>query len=959
VVIYTHMGEITLDGSSLIFHEVLKSTFSRAGFSVDQASGRRLIGVVEILGLFNKINKLREQDKTSQAANNAPSRMPLTFIANTSEYRRCTDRDCWLDGKMVDWVSAQPDGSMAMVTRQQIYSLTFDGLPFAKSVISKDQWPDQTMVVLQNLSHKLMMQTYGGISYHCSLQNDTSLGTSLMRRRLRAASSETPFQFVGLSTVDGVTCRKFHMFNASADTEMYEHYEEKRVYQLRWLNMKVTFDTLSAVEGEQTNPLTRADFDLERAMRNCDPHDRLAPPRLVEGELTNKITPAPTWGFQKSQDNISDLYNTSGGAYLDNLFPAGNYSSYNASNWSLGGDDRRRAFDKAVSESWDGTVVQMSKREFESHRERHLRDLSFVDCQPDSPTATLAFPPFTVVPGFVEKGSFFNAEFYDIRECGGSRIVAVYIVLSASQRRFAQLSDCLSREGQLELYLPLAGNPRPVAMLGELNYKLSLHNCLAGTVGEVFASFLSKIVNMEAGLRIGGKGDVLNRQQCQQCGGVVTSSGGKDCWLKRADAFYKIPDQPVSSRNSYVANSWPWKFYAETDFPFWDIAFYWTSADICRDKCTERIDCAGYTVSRDAFWGSNACWLKSTAAFDPGNQVYNWDRFSVVKSWVSGKGRTPEFRASTDFPGNDVGSFASDSAGCLKRCMDMQECGGLIMNSAAYEQRPGGFCWLKQFNAFMRDNARYDNDRHAIIKNGFFQTAPKVEFNTEYPGGVIREIRAEKIECMSECSSTPGCYGVSMNQRAYDGFRDGICWIKFKYVFYPGNRRSRTDRIAITLEPFVKISETDYTGDDVVPDIRYYRVNNPEECLGRCLTHNADLLRQQGGYPVIPQFWGEGYAAAHFLTTRAEARLTLDLAFGAKCAQNQQAGSPARMGLSLSLFYSVETDLVFISWRTSDRINIFPRGGNLCGGDNSLFLSTNGNPAKWYKFYDIPNQKCK
>jgi hypothetical protein len=81
----------------------------------------------------------------------------------------------------------------------------------------------------------------------------------------------------------------------------------------------------------------------------------------------------------------------------------------------------------------------MTKREFERYRERHLRDLSFVDCQPDSPRATLAFPPFTVVPGFVEKGSFFNAEFYDIRECGGSRIVAVYIVLSASRRRFAQI----------------------------------------------------------------------------------------------------------------------------------------------------------------------------------------------------------------------------------------------------------------------------------------------------------------------------------------------------------------------------------------------------------------------------------------------------------------------------------------------------------------------------------------
>jgi hypothetical protein len=52
VVVYTHVGELTLDGEAIYFHESLAGAFSRAGFVVD-SSGRRLLGVLDVIGMFN------------------------------------------------------------------------------------------------------------------------------------------------------------------------------------------------------------------------------------------------------------------------------------------------------------------------------------------------------------------------------------------------------------------------------------------------------------------------------------------------------------------------------------------------------------------------------------------------------------------------------------------------------------------------------------------------------------------------------------------------------------------------------------------------------------------------------------------------------------------------------------------------------------------------------------------
>jgi len=53
------VGELTLDGEAINFHESLKGAFTRAGLQVDK-NGRRLLGVSKVIGLFNLLGSAFE-----------------------------------------------------------------------------------------------------------------------------------------------------------------------------------------------------------------------------------------------------------------------------------------------------------------------------------------------------------------------------------------------------------------------------------------------------------------------------------------------------------------------------------------------------------------------------------------------------------------------------------------------------------------------------------------------------------------------------------------------------------------------------------------------------------------------------------------------------------------------------------------------------------------------------------
>jgi hypothetical protein len=110
VVIYTHLGEITLDGEAVSFHETLSGAFSRAGFAID-ANGRRLLGVVEMLGLFKLIRSAANASGAGAGpgplSTQLPIPPPVNYYAEVTEMDMCQNEQgasthsCESDGRPV------------------------------------------------------------------------------------------------------------------------------------------------------------------------------------------------------------------------------------------------------------------------------------------------------------------------------------------------------------------------------------------------------------------------------------------------------------------------------------------------------------------------------------------------------------------------------------------------------------------------------------------------------------------------------------------------------------------------------------------------------------------------------------------------------------------------------------------------------------------------------------------
>ena len=96
VVLYSLVGELTLDGEGIFFEEALQGAFKRAGLRVD-SNGRRLLGVTQVVGLFNLLESAFEG---AGLEDDAMPRMPgdqfmlkvyvCTCVHRKLRYRRCS-----------------------------------------------------------------------------------------------------------------------------------------------------------------------------------------------------------------------------------------------------------------------------------------------------------------------------------------------------------------------------------------------------------------------------------------------------------------------------------------------------------------------------------------------------------------------------------------------------------------------------------------------------------------------------------------------------------------------------------------------------------------------------------------------------------------------------------------------------------------------------------------------------
>jgi hypothetical protein len=301
VVIYTHVGELTLDGEAIYFHESLAGAFSRAGFVVD-SSGRRLLGVLDVIGMFNTISKAAQEALARDPTADVPSKLPAQFAAKVVFTEACDDKlgrsygVCELpDGKRVDWLSRDIEVGPVMQWEEVQHSLTMAGRRYAKETATSSQWPGQSVTTLYNETHKLVFQTYQGVNYHCDLSSEPAL------RDPPSVGDGVSVTMVGYKEVEGVYCRHFQMTapigsGPPQTVHLYEDYTQRRILAIRFGNMRWFFANLTAIASEAENPLAPQDLDMEAVLRTCSPKGLAAPRRIVRGLLTARLDTDPEWG---------------------------------------------------------------------------------------------------------------------------------------------------------------------------------------------------------------------------------------------------------------------------------------------------------------------------------------------------------------------------------------------------------------------------------------------------------------------------------------------------------------------------------------------------------------------------------------------------------------------------------------------------------------------------------------
>ena len=239
---YTHVGEITLDGEAIFFHETLAGAFSRAGFLVD-STRRRLLGVIDVIGMFNLISQAARDALAHNQTVVVPAPLPAQFAVRVVIYEACDDSagestgSCDLTGgQRVNWVSYRAsDGQTVVTSEEEQYSLLFAGRRHALQRATSAQWPGQSLTTVYNETHALDFQTFNGNNYYCRLHADGSLSDAALAAAARSDNGSR-VDFVGYDEVEGVYCRHFRITKGDGGdgppqiVDWYDDYVRRQVH---------------------------------------------------------------------------------------------------------------------------------------------------------------------------------------------------------------------------------------------------------------------------------------------------------------------------------------------------------------------------------------------------------------------------------------------------------------------------------------------------------------------------------------------------------------------------------------------------------------------------------------------------------------------------------------------------------------------------------------------------------
>ena len=341
VVLFTHIGELTLDGEAMFFHESIAGAFSRAGLKVD-ANGRRLLGIVEIIGLFNLLESafadsgLKDDEMPRMPGNQFMLEMTkLTYCDDaTNEQRRNAGLPHGAGGCMipldvtstewreVDWVS-EYHSRKALISTESLISAMIDGVAYGKSVQSSDQYPGQNIVEIMNATHRLVYQSHNDVAFHCQLEESDALadlqkGDDSMRRSIGGGARRlndkddkgTTVTFEGFVTIDDIYCRKFIITQDMAITvgngaalpgqeqpktqmeiTLYEDYSKRQVYRIEMYGSAWVINDLKSLHSPEENPTSDEMFDMETILAQCAREDIVSPEKITIGLLTDRVMP--------------------------------------------------------------------------------------------------------------------------------------------------------------------------------------------------------------------------------------------------------------------------------------------------------------------------------------------------------------------------------------------------------------------------------------------------------------------------------------------------------------------------------------------------------------------------------------------------------------------------------------------------------------------------------------------
>jgi len=279
VVLYTHLGELSVNDVEVRFHERLEGAFQRAGFDVGvvdstgatehgEAHGRRLLGLVDMMGYFNSISD------TATSGTFMPSPMPAYFEAEFDVSINCASGSCDnKNGELVDWAVNDE------VSWKEIhYYLKFGSIKIGRFEVDTPQYPGQVLVELNNDDKKKTGQVLkrNNKKYLCQETQAQGAYKSALQDALGFNSAK--LEYAGKVTVEGEVVYKWKddtgiaIYERIGSNQIWRIETGTKLYELKSVTEQTStsdFDNNGNIDWDQSGPAPQSDFSMANFGNSC------------------------------------------------------------------------------------------------------------------------------------------------------------------------------------------------------------------------------------------------------------------------------------------------------------------------------------------------------------------------------------------------------------------------------------------------------------------------------------------------------------------------------------------------------------------------------------------------------------------------------------------------------------------------------------------------------------------